>query len=529
MSALAMPFGVTGFDSRAINAFHQRHIVNSHCNTAQDQQENTMATKLDLTFSATHPDGEHALICLVGSKGALVPTLDKELAAAVISAMSTAKFTGEDGKTITLNLETRTVLLVGIGTALTAGLRAEIVGGKIFAAVSGLQVKHAVMPEHRIEDAVLADIILGMQMAAYHFEKYFTEASSNEATVKIDVVSGDLTAGHPLVQDRHALMAGVAMARDLVFEPANKLYPAEFVDRCKPLADLGLEITVLDEAEMEKRGMGALLGVGQGSRRDSYMVVMQWKGGGDEAPIALVGKGVCFDTGGISLKPAKGMEEMKMDMGGAAAVTGTMMAVAGRKVARNVVGVIGLVENMPDGNAQRPGDVVTAMSGKTIEVINTDAEGRLVLADALHYTETEFKPQAMVDLATLTGAIIVGLGKEYAGMFANSSDMCSQLSAAGEDIGEPVWRMPMGKGYHQQLKSHIADMKNIGGPAGGSITAACFLERFVDSTPWVHLDIAGKAWSDKATPTVPKGGTGYGVRLLSRMIDSWQPAGRDDS
>jgi leucyl aminopeptidase len=282
-------------------------------------------------------------------------------------------------------------------------------------------------------------------------------------------------------------------------------------------------VSVLDEEAMAELGMGALLGVGQGSRRESRLVIMNWRGGADENPLALVGKGVTFDTGGISLKPAKGMEDMKFDMGGAAAVTGTMMAIASRKVARNVVGVIGLVENMPDGNAQRPGDVVTSMAGKTIEVINTDAEGRLVLADALHYTQTRFKPQAMVDLATLTGAIIVALGKEYGGMFSNSDGLSDQLSMAGEATLEPVWRMPLGKAYHQQLKSHIADMKNIGGPAGGSITAACFLERFVTDTPWAHLDIAGKAWADKATKTVPKGGTGFGVRLLSRLVDDWQP------
>jgi leucyl aminopeptidase len=254
------------------------------------------------------------------------------------------------------------------------------------------------------------------------------------------------------------------------------------------------------------------------------MAVMNWKGGGDEAPFALVGKGVTFDTGGISLKPAKGMEDMKWDMGGAAAVTGAMCAIAGRKVAKNVVGVIGLVENMPDGNAQRPGDVVKSMSGKTIEVINTDAEGRLVLADALHYTETRFKPQAMVNLATLTGAIIASLGKEYGGLFANSDDLVSQLVSAGEATGERLWQMPMGPAYDRMLKSHIADMKNIGGPYGGAITAACFLARFVEATPWAHLDIAGKAWSDSSTATVPKGGTGYGVRLLNRLIDDWQGA-----
>ena len=487
-----------------------------------------MATKLDFSLSASLPEGDHALICLVGGNGELVPSLDKDLAAAVISAMATAQFAGDEGKSIALNLEARTVVLVGTGTALTAGTSAEAIGGKIFAAVDGLQIKCAVMPEHDLDDAVMADIILGLHMAGYHFEKYFTENSSNEATVKIDVVSFALGADHALIQDRYALMAGVTMARDLVFEPANILYPSEFKDRCVALSDLGLEVSVLDEAAMAKLGMGALLGVGQGSRRDSYLVVMNWKGGGDEAPIALVGKGVCFDTGGISLKPPKGMEDMKWDMGGAAAVTGAMKALAGRKVNRNVVGVVGLVENMPDGNAQRPGDVVTAMSGKTIEVINTDAEGRLVLADALHYTETEFKPQVMIDLATLTGAMIVALGKEYGGMFSNSSDLCAQLSAAGTSTKEPVWRLPMGKPYHQQLKSHIADMKNIGGPAGGAITAACFLERFVAGTPWAHLDIAGKAWSDKSTPTVPKGGTGYGVRLLNRLVDDWQPVTRDD-
>jgi leucyl aminopeptidase len=278
---------------------------------------------------------------------------------------------------------------------------------------------------------------------------------------------------------------------------------------------------------MEKLGMGALLGVGQGSRRESRLVVMNWRGGGDEAPLALVGKGVTFDTGGISLKPAKGMEDMKWDMGGAAAVTGAMAAIAGRKINKNVVGVIGLVENMPDGNAQRPGDVVTAMSGKTIEVINTDAEGRLVLADALHYTETRFKPRMMVNLATLTGAIIVSLGKEFGGMFTNSNGLAEQLRAAGECTAEPVWHMPMGTAYHKMLKSHIADMKNIGGPYGGAITAACFLAKFVNDTPWAHLDIAGKAWSDKATATVPKGGTGYGVRLLNQLIDNWQDVTRD--
>ncbi len=490
-----------------------------------------MASKLDLSFSSTIPDGSHAIICLVAEGGTLLPTLDKAAAAAVIAAMSAAQFTGETNKSLTLFLETGVFVLVGTGTGVGAGSAAEEVGGRVLSAVDGLETKRACLPDQGLGDEVMADLLMGMMSAAYHFEDYFTETTKREKTVQVTVVSDSLEEAHPAVSDRMGLMKGVELARNLVFEPPNKLFPVEFASRCTALEALGVEMSILDEEAMSDLGMGALLGVGQGSRRESRLVVMNWRGGAEEDPIALVGKGVTFDTGGISLKPAKGMEDMKFDMGGAAAVVGTMMAIASRKVARNVVGVIGLVENMPDGNAQRPGDVVTSMSGKTIEVINTDAEGRLVLADALHYTQTRFKPQAMVDLATLTGAMIVALGKEYAGVFSNSDGLSDQLSKAGEATLEPVWRMPLGKAYHQQLKSHIADMKNIGGPAGGSITAACFLERFVTDTPWAHLDIAGKAWADKATKTVPKGGTGYGVRLLSRLIDDWQPvdSAADDS
>ena len=480
-----------------------------------------MASKLQFSFSISAPKGDYATICLIGSNGELVPHLDKDEAASLIAAMTTAQFKGGDGKVLTVYREAGSYILVGVGAGLRAGRDAEDLGGTIFSAVEASGQKRAFMPDHDLSDEILADIAFGAQLAGYHFEQYFTEGESAENSVVIQFVSSMLNDGHNVVADRNALVAGVAMARNLVFEPANKLYPVEFADRCAAMADLGLEIEILDESEMEKLGMGALLGVGQGSRRESRMVVMNWRGGGDEAPIALVGKGVTFDTGGISIKPAKGMEDMKWDMGGAAAVTGAMCAVAGRKLSKNVVGVIGLVENMPDGNAQRPGDVVTAMSGKTIEVINTDAEGRLVLADALHYTETRFKPKAMVNLATLTGAILVSLGKEYGGLFSNSDELAAQLTAAGGKTAEPLWRMPMGESYNKMLKSHIADMKNIGGPYGGSITAACFLERFVINTPWAHLDIAGKAWSDKSTPTVPKGGTGYGVRMLNQMIDDW--------
>ena len=485
-----------------------------------------MASKLDLTFSKTAPDGDHAVICLVGAKGELLPTLDKALAASVIAAMATAHFTGEAGKSLTLYIDSVTVILIGVGKGPASGTDAEAVGGRIMGAVAALQSKRGYLPDQGVEAGMLADIVMGMSSAGYQFERYFTEAGSKEASVKI-IIGGTVDASDDVIADRLALMAGVEMARDLAFEPANHLYPVEFADRCQTLADLGLDVTILDDAAMAELGMGALLGVGQGSARESRIVVMNWRGGGDEAPVALVGKGVTFDTGGISLKPGKGMEDMKWDMGGAGAVTGAMKAIAGRGVKRNVVGLIGLVENMPDGNAQRPSDVVTSMSGKTIEIINTDAEGRLVLADVLHYAQTKYKPQAIVDLATLTGAMIVALGKEYAGMFTNSDGLGEQLSAAGSATLEPVWRMPLGKAYHQQLKSHVADMKNIGGPAGGSITAACFLERFIIDTPWAHLDIAGKAWSDKSTATVPKGGTGYGVRLLNRLIDDWQPVSLD--
>ncbi|MEL7029634.1 MAG: leucyl aminopeptidase, partial [Pseudomonadota bacterium] len=281
----------------------------------------------------------------------------------------------------------------------------------------------------------------------------------------------------------------------------------------------GVKVEVLGEKQMAKLGMGSLLGVGQGSERESQLVVMEWRGGAkSDPPAAFVGKGVTFDTGGISLKPAAGMEAMKWDMGGAAAVTGVMAALAGRAAPVNVVGVIGLVENMPDGKAQRPGDVVTSMSGQTIEVINTDAEGRLVLADALHYTEERFEPRAIVDLATLTGAIIVSLAHEYAGLFTPDDELADQLSAAGKAAGEPLWRMPMGEAFDKMINSPIADMKNIGGRNAGSTTAAQFLKRFVTSTPWAHLDIAGTAWSDKDLPLSPKGGVGYGVRLLDRWV-----------
>jgi leucyl aminopeptidase len=318
-----------------------------------------------------------------------------------------------------------------------------------------------------------------------------------------------------------ALADAVAFARDLVSEPANILYPAEFARRVKALEPLGLGVEILGETEMAELGMGSLLGVGQGSRRESQLAVIQWNGAADPKaqPIAFVGKGVCFDTGGISLKPADGMEEMINDMGGAAAVAGLMQVLAARKAKVNAIGILGLVENMPDGNAQRPGDIVTSMSGQTIEVINTDAEGRLVLADALWYCQDRFKPEFMIDLATLTGAIVVALGPDFGGLYSNNEALADNLLAASKASGDALWRMPLVPAYEKMIDSVAADVKNSSGRPAGSITAALFLQRFVNDLTWAHLDIAAVAWKKASTnPAIPDGATGFGVRLLDRLV-----------
>jgi leucyl aminopeptidase len=318
----------------------------------------------------------------------------------------------------------------------------------------------------------------------------------------------------------HAVIEGVKLTRELVTEPANIIYPESFVERCQHLQDLGLEIEVLDGAQMKALGMGALLGVAQGSVRDARLLVMRWNGGETgRPPVAFVGKGVTFDTGGISIKPAQGMEAMKWDMGGAGAVAGAMKTLALRKAKANIVGICGLVENMPSGNAQRPGDVVTTMSGQTVEVINTDAEGRLVLADAITYAQRTYKPSIVIDLATLTGAILVALGHEYAGLFTPDDALAADLTKAADSVGEKLWRQPMADAFDRLIDSPIADMKNVGPREGGSITAAQFIKRFVeDGVRWAHLDIAGTVWSDKPGTTYDKGATGFGVRLLDQYV-----------
>jgi leucyl aminopeptidase len=363
------------------------------------------------------------------------------------------------------------------------------------------------------------ELAMGAALRAYGFDAHKTGEDKP--------APGSVTIAHKSAEEMAAKFAplqavaeGVHMTRDLVNEPANVLTTSEFAARAEEMKALGLEVEVLDEAQLEKLGMRTLLSVGQGSDSPSKVVVMQWNGGDkDAAPLALVGKGVVFDTGGISLKPAGGMEDMTMDMGGAGVVTGTMRALALRKAKANVVGLIGLVENMPSGNATRPGDVVTSMKGDTVEVINTDAEGRLVLCDVMWYAQERFKPAGMIDLATLTGAIIIGLGHENAGVFSNDDALCNAFLKAAAAEGEGAWRMPLGKAYDDQLKSRIADMKNVGGRPAGSITAAQFLQRFVkDGTPWIHLDIAGVASVKSETDYAPKGATGWGVMALNRLV-----------
>ena len=364
-----------------------------------------------------------------------------------------------------------------------------------------------------------AELVFGLVARNYTFDDHKSSEDSPE-NGKVTVMSSDPDDMATQFAPLGAIAEGMHMTRDLVNEPANVLTTLEFARRLDEMSDIGLTVEVLDEKQLESLGMRTLLSVGQGSDSPSRVVVMQWNGGAKgDAPLAQIGKGVVFDTGGISLKPAGGMEDMTMDMGGAGVVAGTMRALALRKAKANVVGIVGLVENMPSGNATRPGDVIKSMKGDTIEIINTDAEGRLVLCDIMWYAQERFKPAGMIDLATLTGAIIIGLGHENAGVFSNDDPFCNAFLKAANAEGEGAWRMPLGKAYNEQLKSRIADMKNVGGRPGGSITAAQFLQRFVqDGTPWIHLDIAGVASVKADTKLAPKGATGWGVLTLSRLV-----------
>jgi leucyl aminopeptidase len=367
-----------------------------------------------------------------------------------------------------------------------------------------------------------AAALLGLRLRAWRHDTYRTRLSADKRPSLTTVHVTGAPEGTDAAWEREAALAkGVEFTRGLVTEPANIIYPASFVAACEEaFAGTGAEITVLGEDEMAALGMGALVGVGLGSERESKLLAIRWNGGeAGEKPTLFVGKGVTFDTGGISLKPGPGMEDMKWDMGGAGAVAGAMLALVTRKAKANIIGVMGLVENMPDGKAQRPGDIVTTMSGQTVEVLNTDAEGRLVLCDALHWAQEQYDAARIVDLATLTGAMIISLGNEYGGMFANDDTLAQQLSAAGKTSGDKLWRMPLGPNYDKLIDSPVADMKNIGPREGGSITAAQFIQRFIkDGTPWAHLDIAGMVWSNKPGHTWEKGATGYGVRLLDQFV-----------
>lgn len=474
---------------------------------------------------------EKTVLALVVFEGGLLSgaagQLDTQTGGALSRAIAGARFSGAKGQVLDVlgaGGDAARVLLVGAGKAEGFDdIAAEHAAASAYGAVktSGLATLRIVSPSDKAELAARAG--LGVRLGSYRFDRYRTKepADKKPSITNIQIATGDVATAQAAFAPLAALADAIAFSRDLVSEPPNVLYPEEFARRVKGLEKLGLEVEILGEAEMAKLGMGSLLGVGQGSVRDSQLAIMKWNGAADPKaqPIAFVGKGVCFDTGGISIKPADGMEDMKWDMGGAGAVAGLMHVLAGRKAKVNAIGILGLVENMPDGNAQRPGDVVTSMSGQTIEIINTDAEGRLVLADAIWYCQDRFKPKFMVDLATLTGAIIISLGNDYAGLFSNNDELSGNLLAASGVEGEPLWRMPLPAQYDKSIDSAIADVKNTGGRPGGSITAALFIQRFVNNVPWAHLDIASTAWKKPSTvPTIPDGATGFGVRLLNRMV-----------
>jgi len=463
---------------------------------------------------------------------ATAQSVDAKAGGAVARAFDGGRFTGAKGQTLTVlghSGDISRLLLLGVGKGRELDARAaEGLGGVIAAEANAAGhtavtvVVDAVKGSRLSPGEIAAHVALGVRLRSYRFDRYKTKDKPEQklSLEQLTIVLAGPAEARKAYGQLEPVADAVFLARDLVSEPPNVLYPVEFARRAKELTKLGVKVEILGEAQMKKLGMDVLLAVGQGSERESQLLVMQWMNGPkDQAPVALIGKGVCFDSGGLSLKPAGGMEDMKWDMGGAGAVTGAMSLIAGRKAKANVVAVCALVENMPDGNAQRPGDVVKSMSGQTVEVINTDAEGRLILCDAMWYAQEKFKPQAMIELSTLTGAIIVALGHERAGLFSNNTQLSNRLRNAGSAIGEKLWRMPLGPKYDKLIDSEIADMRNVGGGRdGGSITAAQFLQRFVqDGVAWAHLDIAGVAWG-KGDGTTPKGATAFGVRLLDRLI-----------
>ena len=484
---------------------------------------------MQISFADRRPTGDYALVLPVAGKdrsslGSLGP-----LQHAIAAALDRSRFEGEASSTSEQFVEddgiVRRLLVIGTGTGTAAAEAAERLGGTAAAKLQSSGEKTAVIDLTGLEfdpDGA-ARVGLGAALRSWRYDKYRTTLKDNQkaSLETIIIVGGPAGASQRYAQRWQPVVEGVSLTRELVTEPANIIYPETFVERVRAsVKGSGLELEVLDRAAMEKLGMGALLGVAQGSSREGRLLVLKWNGAKAGQTTAFVGKGVTFDTGGISIKPAAGMEAMKWDMGGAGAVVGAMKALALRQAKANIVGICGLVENMPGGNAQRPGDVVTTLSGQTVEVINTDAEGRLVLADAVTYVQRNFKPATIIDLATLTGAILISLGHEWAGLFSNNEELAAKLQQAGEQSGDKLWRMPLGEPFDRLIDSPIADMKNVGPREGGSITAAQFIQRFIESgVKWAHVDMAGKAWSDKAAPTYDKGATGFGVRLLDKYVE----------
>jgi leucyl aminopeptidase len=464
--------------------------------------------------------------------GTSAKAIDKATKGALSRALKAASFAGKKGESLSVlapqGREKVTILLIGAGDAKDMdALRAQEIGAQIYKAAGAVSDSSATVIAEMTGSKVrggefAASIAIGARLRSYKYDKFLTGAKgrgSSKGLLRLQIMVKGATDARRRYAELAPVADGVDMARDLVSEPSNVKSPKWMAAQCRTLTKLGVKVEVLGEAQMRKLGMNALLAVGQGSVRESQLVVMRWNGGDRDAKtVSFIGKGVTFDTGGISIKPAGGMEDMIWDMGGAGTVIGAMRAIAGRKAKANVIGVVGLVENMPDGNAQRPGDIVTSMSGQTIEVINTDAEGRLVLADALWYTQKRFKPDVMIDFATLTGAIMVALGREYAGLYASDDGLAERIVSSSHGVGEKIWRMPLDDAFDRQINTPRADMKNVGPRWGGSITAAQFLQRYTNDVPWAHMDIAGVAWSDKELPLMARGATGFAVRTLDQFV-----------
>jgi leucyl aminopeptidase len=480
---------------------------------------------IDIAFApAQLPDGGSLAVLRLENQAltGVAAALDAACGGAIVRAMEAAEFTGKKAATCIVlapGAGLRRVVVIGVGKPEDHTLRTmEETGG--IAAAALLRDERAALVVDGMPAAHAAAAALGAMLRSYRFDRYRTKeaADAKPKLTTLQVLTDDPDAARAAWPASLAVAQGAALSRDLISEPPNVLTPTEMAERCRALEPLGVTVEILGMADLERLGFRALLGVGMGSVQESRVVVMQWLGGAEgERPVCFVGKGVTFDTGGISIKPAAGMGDMKWDMAGAGAVVGLMHTLAGRRARANVVGIVGLTENMPGGAAQRPGDVVRSLSGQTIEVLNTDAEGRLVLADVLWYAQDRFNPVLSVNLATLTGAVIVALGHEFAGLFSNDDTLATRLLAAGQATGEHLWRLPLAEAYNKLIRSDIADMKNIGGRPGGAIIAAQFIQRFVRG-PWAHLDIAGAAWSTKDTSTIPKGATAFGLRLLDRLV-----------